>query len=162
MRLCPAPATRWLLANRRFVGVGFALSHLMHAVAIAGLYRADPGLFWTLAPVATLMGGGSVYLVILAMAGTSFDRAVRWLGLVAWRRLHWWGAWFIWASFLATNLRRLPQGAWYWLAVALVLAACGLDERPQPAAMLAIAKPLRVAKPRRVMDVMSTPRCYGG
>lgn len=126
VRLCPAPATRWLLANRRFVGVGFALSHLMHAVAIAGLYRADPGLFWTLAPVATLMGGGSVYLVILAMAGTSFDQAVRWLGIVAWRRLHWWGAWFIWASFLATNLRRLPQGAWYWLAVALVLAACGL------------------------------------
>lgn len=122
--LWPMPATGWLLRNRRFIGVGFALSHLAHAVGIALLFRADPALFWQLAPVATLIAGGSVYLVIGAMAATSFDRAVLALGPRLWRQLHWCGAWFIWATFLATNLRRLPQGAWYGLAVALVLAAC--------------------------------------
>lgn len=123
-RLWPVPATGWLLRNRRYVGVGFALSHLAHAVGIALLFRADPAVFWQLAPAATLIAGGSVYLAIAAMAATSFDGAVRALGPLLWRQLHWWGAWFIWATFLLTNLRRLPQGAWYGLAVALVLAAC--------------------------------------
>ena len=32
--LTAAPAARWLLRNRRQVGVGFALSHLLHAAAL--------------------------------------------------------------------------------------------------------------------------------
>src|SRR5207244_2311604 len=36
-RTAPGPATRWLLVNRRYVGVSFAVSHLAHFLAILAL-----------------------------------------------------------------------------------------------------------------------------
>ena len=38
-RLYPAPATRWLLRNRRYLGVSFAWAHGLHGLAIALLAR---------------------------------------------------------------------------------------------------------------------------
>lgn len=126
VRFWPGTATHWLRRNRRYLGVSFAASHGLHAVAIAAFALRDPELFRSMTSMATLVSGGIAYLAIIAMAGTSFDRAVRWLGPRNWRILHWCGAWYIALSFVVTNAKRVPDMPFYWLAVSLTLAAIAL------------------------------------
>lgn len=122
----PGRKTRWLLRNRRYIGVGFAASHGLHAIVIIAFAIRDPALFSSMTSIGTLVSGGSAYLFILLMAATSFDRAVAWLGARNWRILHWCGAWYIALSFIITNAKRTPDMPLYWLPVALVLLAIAL------------------------------------
>jgi len=49
-RRWPGPATSWLLQNRRYVGLGFAVSHLLHLLAILELYDVAPAAYNTGGP----------------------------------------------------------------------------------------------------------------
>lgn len=122
VRLQPNDVTRWLHRNRRYLGVSFAASHTLHAFAIIAFAVADPVLFGSMTSTGTLVTGGLAYLFIIAMAATSFDRAVRWLGARNWRLLHWCGSWYIAISFIITNAKRTPGMPLYWLAVTLTTA----------------------------------------
>lgn len=73
-RLSPSEATRWLRANRRYIGVSFAVSHVIHLAAIITFARVDQDLFWKLTNVANVVLGGVAYVFIAAMTATSFDR----------------------------------------------------------------------------------------
>ncbi|CEJ15411.1 Sulfoxide reductase heme-binding subunit YedZ [bacterium YEK0313] len=126
LRLAPAAPTRWLRRNRRQLGLGFAVSHLIHLAAIVQLAGRDPALFWQLTTPGNIISGGLAYLVIAAMAATSFDRSAAWLGPRAWRALHWAGSHFLAISFVVTNAKRIPASAWYGLPVALVALALAL------------------------------------
>jgi hypothetical protein len=75
-RLAPNAFSRWLLANRRYLGVSFASSHAIHLVAIIALAKIFDA---ELAPL-ILMVGGVAYVFIAAMTATSFDSTARWLG----------------------------------------------------------------------------------
>ncbi len=123
VRLQPNDATRWLHRNRRYLGVSFAASHGLHAFAIIAFAVAAPDLFWSMTNTSTLITGGLAYLLIFAMAATSFDRAVRRLGIRNWHALHWAGSWYIAISFIITNAKRTPGMPLYWLAVILTTAA---------------------------------------
>jgi len=85
-RLRPSPGTRWLLTNRRYLGLSFAVSHLAHGLAIAALQRRTN--FLASYDLTTLIGGGLGFALIALLAATSNDAAVRWLGAPAWKRLH--------------------------------------------------------------------------
>lgn len=125
--LLPTPFTAWQLRNRRYLGVSFAVSHLVHAAAIMLLLRLDAGLFWTLTNVVNIVTAGLGYVFILAMAATSFDSTAAWLGPGRWRVLHLLGGWYIWLSFLVAFGKRIPEnGAAYWLPVVALLAALAL------------------------------------
>lgn len=123
VELVPSPATRWQRRNRRYIGVAFAVSHLIHLAAIVSLARIDKALFWQLTNVGTIVLAGTAYLFIVAMMATSFDRAVAWLGPRNWRRLHLIGGWYIWISFAVALGKRVPLDAFYWPLFAVVLAA---------------------------------------
>lgn len=125
-RLWPGIATRWLLANRRWVGLGFAFSHLVHAGAIFLLYRWHPDTFAMLVQPKTFVTGGIAYLFIALLATTSFDRAVAALGPRNWQRVHIIGIWVIWISFVFTNGKRIPASAAYAIPVAILFAALAL------------------------------------
>jgi sulfoxide reductase heme-binding subunit YedZ len=125
-RACPNPWTRWQLRNRRQLGLGFAVSHLLHAIAIIAVAVTDPKLFAELGGSSMLVAGGSAYLVILAMAATSFDRTAALIGPVAWRRLHLFGAWYIWLSFMITFGKRAQLDMVYWPFIGVLLGACAL------------------------------------
>jgi len=99
-RLRPTPTTRWLLRNRRYLGLSFAASHLVHGLAILALARRLPG-GWGALPPTTLAGGGAGYAFIAAMAATSNDRAVAALGRW-WHRLHTTGVYVLWFIFTFT------------------------------------------------------------
>ena len=74
----PGPATSWLLQNRRYVGLAFAISHLLHLLAILALRDAFPATFAEV-PWVTIVVGGLGFVVVAVMALTSSDAAVRWL-----------------------------------------------------------------------------------
>jgi sulfoxide reductase heme-binding subunit YedZ len=94
-------ATRWLLANRRYLGVSAALAHLLHGIAIGWLFTAWPETYDV--DTTTLIGGGLGFAFYFAMALTSSDAAVTALGKRAWKALHTAGAYWIWFVFALTN-----------------------------------------------------------
>lgn len=124
--LAPNAATRWQRQNRRYLGVSFAVSHLIHLGAILALASVDRSLFWQLTNIMTILLAGAAYLFIAAMAATSFDAAAAWLGPRNWRRLHLIGAWYIWISFAVAVGKRVPFDSFYWPMAALVLAAASV------------------------------------
>jgi len=122
-RLWPTAASRWLLVNRRYVGVSFAVSHLCHLLAILTLV----GLFSARAGLVTVVLGGVGYLVVAAMVATSFDRSAAWLGARRWQQLHTAGVYYLWGIFLATFAPRTPESPVLYGTITLMLvAALGL------------------------------------
>lgn len=80
-----------------------------------------------------LLPGGSAYLVIAALAATSFDRTAALIGPLAWRRLHLFGIWYIWLSFMVSFGKRAAFDTTYWPVMGLPLAAGALrlvSDRP--------------------------------
>ena len=123
VELLPSEATRWQRRNRRYLGVSFAVSHLIHLIAIVSLAVLDKALFWKLTNLGTIVLAGAAYLFIVAMAATSFDRTAAWLGPRKWRLLHLLGGWYIWISFAVAIGKRVPIDRFYWPMAALILAA---------------------------------------
>jgi hypothetical protein len=121
-RRWPGPATRWMLANRRQIGVSFAASHLVHLVAILALSRLTPVF-----SDATVLIAALGYVAIAAMTATSFDRTAAWLGPRRWRRLHLTAGYYIWAVFLASYLpRTIIESPAYAPFVVVLLAVLAL------------------------------------
>src|ERR1700741_4004663 len=87
-RLRPNAWTRWQRRNRRYLGVSFAASHTIHAVAIACFAVLDPLGFADAPSIASYIFGGIGYAFIIALTATSFDRTAATLGPRAWRTLH--------------------------------------------------------------------------
>jgi hypothetical protein len=120
--LVPSEATRWQRRNRRYLGVSFAVSHVIHLGAILILAVLDRELFWKLTNLTTIVLAGAAYLFIAAMTATSFDRTAAWLGARRWRLLHLIGGWYIWISFAVAVGKRVPLEPFYWPMAVLVLA----------------------------------------
>lgn len=118
--LLASPATRWLRQNRRYLGVSFAVSHAIHAVALIVLARLDPTLFLQLTNIGSFIGGGIAYLFIILMTLTSFDRTAGLIGPKAWYWLHTAGAWYIWVSFLLNFGKRAAMNSMYWPAMLIL------------------------------------------
>jgi DMSO/TMAO reductase YedYZ heme-binding membrane subunit len=124
--LFPSRTSRYLLGNRRMLGLSFALSHGLHLAALVALGLWFPDPFVGTLDAVTLVGGGIAYLFVLLMAATSWDGAVRALGPKRWRLLHTIGGWYIWTVFTQSYLPRALADVSYAPFAALLLAAAGL------------------------------------
>jgi methionine sulfoxide reductase heme-binding subunit len=120
-RLWPSVVTRWLLANRRYIGLAFAFGMAWHLSFVA--YR-----LWTfgnpLNPKATAMDAiGFVFLLLLTL--TSFRPFARTLNLANWRRLHKTGVYVIWLVPTLIYLHRVREesGLFDRVMFAVLLAA---------------------------------------
>lgn len=96
--------TKWMLANRRYIGVSFAVSHYLHLFALLLMtffisfnVFEDRGLFPTIA-------GGIAYAFITVMTITSFDRTRNLLSLKNWKRVHTIGSYLLWIIFAKSYL----------------------------------------------------------
>jgi methionine sulfoxide reductase heme-binding subunit len=118
--------TLWLLRNRRWLGLSFAFSHLLHAIVLVMFMNADPALFWSMVKAINLVLGGTGYLFITLLAATSFDGAVRRLGPARWKQFHTLAVWVVWGNFMLSNAKRIPVSEFYLIPVALLIAAAGL------------------------------------
>jgi hypothetical protein len=110
-RLWPGDATRWLLRNRRYIGIGFGIAMALHLDAILLLNLLLGDSFTS--PIATLLFGGLAYGFIAAMTFTSFDRTAAWLGPQRWNTLHTVGIHYVGIVFLVQWLGMLTESFLY-------------------------------------------------
>jgi DMSO/TMAO reductase YedYZ heme-binding membrane subunit len=99
-RLRPSATTRWLMANRRYLGLSVAASHFWHLlgiIAFVQLYLNEP------LETVTLVFGSAGFVFLALMAATSTDAAQRALG-AWWDRLHKTGVYVVWLDFIFTYM----------------------------------------------------------
>ena len=137
VRLVPNPWTRWQRRNRRYLGLTFAASHGIHAIAIAAFAILDPAGFAAATSVVSYVFGGIGYLVIIAMTATSFRPSAALLGPHAWRRLHLVGGYYLLAQFMVSFGKRIPEMPPYALfllplAAVFALRMISMSARPAP------------------------------
>lgn len=125
-RLWPNAWTRWLRRNRRFLGVTFAASHAIHAVAIVCFAVMDPAGYAGATSIASYVFGGIGYAFIVAMTATSFDRTAAALGARAWRMLHLIGGYYLLLQFTVSFGKRIPDMPLYALFLIPLLAVFAL------------------------------------
>jgi methionine sulfoxide reductase heme-binding subunit len=131
-RRWPADWSAWVRRNRRHLGLSFAASHALHALAIAGFALLDPVQFRLAVTPASFVFGGVAYAFVLALTATSFDRSAAWLGPRAWKILHSVGAHYVWFIFLVSVVKRALAVPAYWLPAALLLGVMALRVAPSP------------------------------
>jgi sulfoxide reductase heme-binding subunit YedZ len=105
MRLAPGPGPKFLMRNRRYIGLSFALVHFVHA----GLVLSNLGLTEESREWPALMVGGGAYLLLGLMALTSNNASVRKLGAKRWKMLHKFGSYYLWTIFVVTSLGRVAE-----------------------------------------------------
>jgi methionine sulfoxide reductase heme-binding subunit len=94
--LWPGPRTRWLLANRRYIGVAFAFAMAWHLTFVAHFFVAFRPHLNARAIEADVVG----FVFLFAMTLTSFRTFARHLSVGSWRRLHKAGIYTIWLLLL--------------------------------------------------------------
>jgi len=107
-RLWPNAWTRWQRRNRRYLGLSFAASHAIHAIAIVAFARMDPAGFAEATSPASYIFGGIGYGMIIAMSATSLDRTAALIGPRAFRVLHLVGGYYLWFQFMVSFGKRVP------------------------------------------------------
>jgi methionine sulfoxide reductase heme-binding subunit len=141
----PNAWTRWQRRNRRYLGVTFAASHGLHAIAIAAFAAMDPLGYAVATNFASYVFGGIGYAFIVAMTATSFDRTASAIGPRAWRMQHLTGGYYLLAQFAVSFGKRIPEMPLYALFLVPLLAVFTLR-------MVAMAsKPTARAVPRSVV-----------
>ncbi|QHP74193.1 hypothetical protein EI171_15930 [Bradyrhizobium sp. LCT2] len=125
-RLWPNAWTRWQRRNRRYLGLSFAASHAIHAVAIVAFANMDPADFAEATSAASYIFGGIGYAFIIAMSATSFDRTAALLGPRAWRALHLTGGYYLWLQFMVSFGKRVPAMPLYAAFLLPLLAVIAL------------------------------------
>lgn len=147
-RLWPNAWTRWQRRNRRYLGVTFAGSHGLHAIAVAMFAAMDLPDFLAATSMVTYIFGGIGYAIITAMTATSFDRTAQAIGPRAWRILHLGGGYFLWAQFMVSFGQRAPAMPLYALFLIPLIAVMAVR-----LIAMASARPAQVAAQRQVPTV---------
>ncbi len=120
--LRPTAVTKSLLARRKWIGLGFALSHLAHLGGIVALASPDPAAF-VRAQVPTTAVAALAFVVLFAMAITSIDAVRARMSGRAWKRLHRFGMHFLMIPFVTTYVGAIAVSPVYVVpALATVLA----------------------------------------
>ena len=110
----------WLLMNRKYFGISFALSHLLHLLALLIMQLTFQPVFKQ-APSQVLLGGGIAYFFVIAMYLTSFEMFSEYLSRTQWKRLHTLGNYWIWAVFMIISTGSLSEGNYGMLPFVVLL-----------------------------------------
>ena len=100
-QLVRTSATRWFLSERRSFGLAMAAIHFVHMALI--VYRASYSPEFEFEFPAQIIGS-LIYVLMLGMVITSFERPARAIGPRNWRRLHKIGLYALGVAFLSTLL----------------------------------------------------------
>ncbi|MFV8166057.1 hypothetical protein ACNQVK_28820 [Mycobacterium sp. 134] len=127
-QLWPNDITKWIRRNRRYLGVGFAGSHVVHAAFIVTVIVLNEQRFETHVvdptPHGVFVLDFIAYGFIIAMTITSFDRVAKRMQYAVWKRLHLTGSYVIWFTFFIAYWRRgVTYTEFYGPFLMIVLAA---------------------------------------
>lgn len=127
-QLWPNNTTKWIRRNRRYLGVGFAGSHFVHAAFIVTTIVLNQQRFETRVvdptPHGVFVLDFIAYGFIIAMTITSFDRISKRMQYSTWKNLHLTGSYVIWFTFFIAYWRRgVTYTEFYGPFLMIVLAA---------------------------------------
>lgn len=115
--------TRWLIRNRKYIGISFVLVHTIHLGFIFARHLLYEPTLLTSEPVSRV-GGFIAYLFILLMAVTSFDVVSKKIRAPYWQVLHTTASYYIWLVFFLAYLKRLgKEDVLFYLLFTLLLLA---------------------------------------
>ena len=119
--LWPSAGTRWLLANRRYIGLAFAFAMAWHFSFVAYTIWSFGNPLNAKATALDVLG--FVFLLLLTL--TSFRSGARRLSRANWRRLHKTGVYVIWLVAFAIYFHSVRNGGdlFHRVAFAVLLAA---------------------------------------
>jgi len=119
-QLSKNPFTWWMRMNRRFLGISFAISHLIHLAFLILLQQNFHPVF-NMAKTISLLGGGLAYVFVILMLLTSFPRFSKLLSSKSWTILHTAGGYWIWFIFMRSYFKRaLTESEYIAIVVMLV------------------------------------------
>jgi len=121
--LAPGPFTKSLVRERRFIGLAFAFSHLVHAIVIYTYWKLAPDLLMAGRTVASSLPGTIGYVFVILLALTSFKSTTRMIGQKSWKILHTTGVWVLAGVFALSFFKRIPMSYWYAVPFAIVVSA---------------------------------------
>jgi len=125
LQLWRTPWTRYLMAERKWIGLGFAASHAAHLGGIVALASPDVGAFVRARSPTTLVAA-LTFVVLFAMAVTSIDRVRKAMPGRAWKLLHRTGMHLSWLSFTTTYAAATAGSPGYAVPSALLVAIAGI------------------------------------
>ncbi len=96
----------WWLMNRKYFGISFAISHLIHLGFLVVLQQVFHPVF-NIAASISLIAGGGVYFFVVLMLLTSFETFSNYLSRKNWKLLHTIGGYWIWVIFLSTYVKKV-------------------------------------------------------
>ena len=114
----------WLRMNRRYLGISFAIIHIIH-LGFVILLQINFHPVFNMAACTSIMGGGIAYLFVVFMLATSFERFAQYLNPKQWKTLHTLGGYWILAIFMSTYLKRVDEPV-HWLFVIILVIVLGL------------------------------------
>ncbi len=104
--------TKWIMANRRYLGVSFAVSHYLHLIALLMMtYSMEFNVFDSRGLIPGLIGVVA-YSFITIMVVTSFNKGRKLLSTKNWNRVHTTGGYLFWIIFAKSYLLRFPENFW--------------------------------------------------
>ncbi len=113
--------TTWLLKNRRYIGVSFAVSHYIHLTMLVLMtvhinfnVFEDRGLFRTAI-------GATAYAFITLMTLTSFDKTRNLFGAKNWKPIHMFGGYLLWIIFAKSYLLEMTNPLRIFFAITAVI-----------------------------------------
>lgn len=119
----PTAWSRWQLGQRRFLGITFAILHLVHLAFIAAAAFLSSGESLAGRPWFDFAGGGLAYAFLVFMLATSFPRTAQALPRGLWIRLHTVGGYLIAVIFsVSYGFRAVSDPAFLPQAACLVAA----------------------------------------
>jgi methionine sulfoxide reductase heme-binding subunit len=144
-QLWPRRSAKRLLRERKWLGDGFAVSHLAHLFAIIAVASRDWSAFIA-GQSPTVIVALAMFVLLFAMAITSIDRVRKAMPRRGWLLLHRTGMHLAWIVFASTYVPLLASGVIWTLPVALLVVIAtiramawlrGRDARRQIAALTA-------------------------
>lgn len=133
-QLWPSSVTKALLARRKWIGLGFAVSHLAHLFGIIAIAWPDPAAF-VRSQEPSIAVAVATFIAVFAMAITSIEAVRRRMSRRAWSGLHKFGIHLAWIPFAFTYMGRAILAPAYiapfviTVAIAVIRAAAFLRAR---------------------------------
>ena len=122
-QLFPSNFSRWLLRNRRYIGLSFAAGFGWQAVFILLLLGLHGDYYATvLHDTAEFISRMLSYVLLLALTVTSFFPVRRAMDPRHWRLLHRVGIWYFWAAIWVSYAETVMTGDTRVIAIVFVIS----------------------------------------
>ncbi|MCW5805150.1 MAG: ferric reductase-like transmembrane domain-containing protein [Deltaproteobacteria bacterium] len=125
VQLRPTPLAKWLVRERKWLGLAFATSHAAHLAGIIAIASPDFGAFLRAQPPTNAIAAAT-FLLLFAMAFTSIDAVKARMSARRWKLLHRTGMHFAWISFAATYTGAVASSPVYAVPAAVILGVGAL------------------------------------